>query len=50
VTGIDDTEIRRAVHAAVEADHCLRHGQMYGRHSERMLAAATADIRDKSWS
>jgi myo-inositol catabolism protein IolS len=40
-TGIDDTEIRRAVHAAVEAE-------MYGKgHSERMLAAATADIRDK---
>ena len=48
-TGIDDTEIRRAVHAAVEAGiNAFDTAEMYGKgHSERMLAAATADIRDK---
>jgi len=47
--GIDDTEIRRAVHAAVEAGiNAFDTAEMYGKgHSERMLAAATADIRDK---
>ena len=47
-TGIDDTEIRRAVHAAVEAGiNAFDTAEMYGKgHSERMLAAATADIRD----
>jgi aryl-alcohol dehydrogenase-like predicted oxidoreductase len=48
-TGIDDTEIRRAVHAAVEAGiNAFDTAEMYGKgHSERMLAAATAGIRDK---
>jgi myo-inositol catabolism protein IolS len=48
-TGIDDTEIRRAVHAAVEAGiNAFDTAEMYGKgHSERMLAAATADMRDK---
>src|SRR3990172_7773363 len=48
-TGIDDTEIRRAVHAAVEAGiNAFDTAEMYGKgHSERMLAAATAEIRDK---
>ena len=48
-TGIDDAEIRRAVHAAVEAGiNAFDTAEMYGKgHSERMLAAATAGIRDK---
>ena len=48
-TGIDDTEIRRAVRAAVEAGiNAFDTAEMYGKgHSERMLADATADIRDK---
>ncbi|MBI5580572.1 MAG: aldo/keto reductase [Deltaproteobacteria bacterium] len=48
-TGIDDTEIRRAVHAAVEAGiNVFDTAEMYGKgHSERMLAAATAGIRDQ---
>ena len=48
-TGIDDTEIRRAVRAAVEAGiNAFDTAEMYGKgHSERMLAAATAGIRDK---
>jgi len=48
-TGIDDAEIRRAVNAAVEAGiNAFDTAEMYGKgHSERMLAAATAGIRDK---
>jgi myo-inositol catabolism protein IolS len=48
-TGIDDTEILRAVNAAVEAGiNAFDTAEMYGKgHSERMLAAATAGIRDK---
>ena len=48
-TGIDDTEIRRAAHAAVEAGiNAFDTAEMYGKgHSERMLADATAGIRDK---
>ncbi|TFG42544.1 MAG: aldo/keto reductase [Syntrophobacterales bacterium] len=48
-TGINDAEIRRAVNAAVEAGiNAFDTAEMYGKgHSERMLAAATAGIRDK---
>ena len=46
-SGIDDREIRRAVLAAFEAGiNAFDTAEMYGKgHSERMLAAATADIR-----
>jgi len=45
--GIDDQETRRAVRAAFDAGiNTFDTAEMYGRgHSERMLAAATADIR-----
>ncbi len=45
--GIDDTETRRAVRAAFDAGiNAFDTAEMYGKgHSERMLAAATADIR-----
>jgi aryl-alcohol dehydrogenase-like predicted oxidoreductase len=47
--GIDDRETRRAVAAAVEAGiNAFDTAEVYGRgHSERMLAEATAGIRDK---
>jgi myo-inositol catabolism protein IolS len=47
-TGIDDAEIRRAIRAAVEAGiNTFDTAEMYGKgHSERMLAAATAGIRE----
>ena len=47
--GIDDTETRRAVRAAFDAGiNAFDTAEMYGKgHSERMLAAATADIRAK---
>jgi len=47
--GIDDQETRRAVRAAFDAGiNAFDTAEMYGRgHSERMLAAATADIRSK---
>jgi myo-inositol catabolism protein IolS len=46
---IDDAEIQRAVRAAFNAGiNAFDTAEMYGRgHSERMLAAATADIRSK---
>jgi aryl-alcohol dehydrogenase-like predicted oxidoreductase len=46
-SGIDDTEIQRAVRAAFqEGINAFDTAEMYGMgHSERMLAAATADIR-----
>jgi aryl-alcohol dehydrogenase-like predicted oxidoreductase len=45
--GIDDQQIRRALRAAFDAGiNAFDTAEMYGRgHSERMLAAATADIR-----
>jgi len=45
--GIDDRETRRALRAAFDAGiNAFDTAEMYGRgHSERMLAAATADIR-----
>ena len=48
-TGIDDTEIQRAVRAAFNAGiNAFDTAEMYGKgHSERMLAAATADIRSQ---
>jgi aryl-alcohol dehydrogenase-like predicted oxidoreductase len=47
--GINDAEIQRAVRAAAEAGiNAFDTAEMYGRgHSERMLAAATAEIRPK---
>jgi aryl-alcohol dehydrogenase-like predicted oxidoreductase len=47
--GIDDRETRRAVRAAFDAGiNAYDTAEMYGKgHSERMLAAATADIRSK---
>jgi myo-inositol catabolism protein IolS len=47
--GIDDRETRRAVRAAFEAGiNAFDTAEMYGRgHSERMLAAATADLRSQ---
>jgi len=46
-SGIDDTEIQQAVRAAFqEGINAFDTAEMYGMgHSERMLAAATADIR-----
>jgi aryl-alcohol dehydrogenase-like predicted oxidoreductase len=46
-SGIDDRETRRAVRAAFDAGiTAFDTAEMYGKgHSERMLAAATADIR-----
>jgi aryl-alcohol dehydrogenase-like predicted oxidoreductase len=48
--GIDDQETRRAVRAAFDAGiNAFDTAEMYGKgHSERMLAAATADIRPKA--
>jgi aryl-alcohol dehydrogenase-like predicted oxidoreductase len=47
--GIDDRETRRALRAAFDAGiNAFDTAEAYGRgHSERMLAAATADIRSK---
>ena len=47
--GIDDRETRRAVRAAFDAGiNAFDTAEMYGKgHSERILAAATADIRAK---
>ncbi len=47
--GIDDQETRRALRAAFDAGvNAFDTAEMYGRgHSERMLAAATADIRSQ---
>lgn len=47
--GIDDAETQRSVRAAVDAGiNAFDTAEMYGKgHSERMLAAATAGIRDK---
>jgi len=49
--GIDDKETGRAVRAAFDAGiNAFDTAEMYGKgHSERMLAAATADIRAR-WS
>ncbi len=48
-SGIDDQETRRAVRAAFDAGiNAFDTAEMYGKgHSERMLAAATADIRSQ---
>ena len=48
-TGIDDREIRRALRAAVDAGiNAFDTAEMYGKgHSERMLAAATGDMREQ---
>ncbi len=48
--GIDDRETRRAVRAAFDAGiNAFDTAEMYGNgHSERMLAAATADVRAKA--
>jgi aryl-alcohol dehydrogenase-like predicted oxidoreductase len=48
--GIDDQESRRAVRAAFDAGiNAFDTAEMYGKgHSERMLAAATADIRPQA--
>lgn len=47
--GIDDAEIKKSVRAAVDAGiNAFDTAEMYGKgHSERILAAATAGIRDK---
>ncbi|MEJ5357593.1 MAG: aldo/keto reductase [Desulfobacterales bacterium] len=47
--GIDDAETRRAIRAAVEVGiNAFDTAEVYGRgHSERMLAAATAGLRDQ---
>lgn len=47
--GIDDAAIRRAIRAAVDAGiTAFDTAEVYGKgHSERMLAAATADIRER---
>ncbi len=47
--GIDDAETKKSIRAAVDAGiNAFDTAEMYGKgHSERMLAAATAGIRDK---
>lgn len=48
-TGIDDTETKKALRAAVDAGiNAFDTAEMYGKgHSERLLAAATAGVRDQ---
>ena len=48
-TGIDDKETRQAVRTAIDAGiNAFDTAEIYGKgHSERMLAAAAADVRDK---
>jgi aryl-alcohol dehydrogenase-like predicted oxidoreductase len=48
-SGIDDKQTRQAVRAAIDAGiNAFDTAEIYGKgHSERMLAAATADIRDQ---
>ncbi len=47
--GIDDAEIRRGIRAAVDAGiNAFDTAEVYGKgYSERMLAAATAEVRDQ---
>jgi aryl-alcohol dehydrogenase-like predicted oxidoreductase len=48
-TGIDDAETKKALRAAVDAGiNAFDTAEMYGKgHSERLLAAATAGVRDR---